>query len=152
MGLALSAIGLGYMSLPKSLLPNGDPADVLRGWPMFAEQVEGVGAAHGAAWIGTLSYGVDGLLQAQPAVRLPAVQLNERERWADLPPSPADLTRPGLVVDLKRRIDPAQLKACFASVGAPTEIVRGLGRGADSRYLAVPVAGARPALLTRGCG
>jgi hypothetical protein len=150
-GLALSAIGLGYMSLPKGLLPGGDPADVLRGWPMLAEQVEGVGDAHGAAWIGTLSYGVDGLLQAQPALRLPAVQLNERDRWADLPPSPADLAKPGLVVDLKRRIDPTKLKACFAMVGAPTEIVRGLGRGADSRYVAVPVAGARPGLLTQGC-
>jgi 4-amino-4-deoxy-L-arabinose transferase-like glycosyltransferase len=150
-GLALTAIGLGYMTLPKSLLKGGDPADVLRGWPMLAEQAEGVGEAHGAAWIGTLSYGVDGLLQAQPALRLPAVQLNERERWADLPPSRADLARPGLVLDLKRRVDPARLKACFASVGSPTEIVRGLGQGADSRYLAVPVAGPRPDLLTQGC-
>jgi hypothetical protein len=118
---------------------------------MLAEQVEGVGEAHGAAWIGTLSYGVDGLLQAQPALRLPAVQLNERDRWVDLPPSPADLTKPGLVVDLKRRVDPARLRACFATVGAPTEIVRGLGRGSDSHYLAVPVAGARVGVLTQGC-
>ena len=150
-GLALCALGLGYMSLPASLLPKGDPADVLRGWPMLAEQVEGVGEAHGAAWIGTLSYGVDGLLQAQSALRLPAVQLNERDRWADLPPSPADLTKPGLVIDLKRRVDLARLRACFATVGAPTEIVRGLGQGADNRYLAVPVAGARSGLLTQGC-
>ena len=151
-GLALCALGLGYMSLPRSFLPGGDPADVLRGWPMLAEQVEGVGEAHGAAWIGALSYGVDGLLQAQPGLRLPAVQLNERERWTDLAPSPADLTKRGLVIDLERRVDLAKLKACFATVGPPTEIVRGLGRGADSRYLAVPVAGARPDLLTRGCG
>lgn len=150
-GLALCAIGLGYMSLPKSPLAGGDPADVLRGWPALAEQVEGVGEAHGAAWIGTFSYGVDGLLQAQPGLRLPAVQLNERDRWADLPPSPADLMRPGLVVDLKRRVDPARLRACFAFVGPPTEIVRGLGRGADNRYLAVPVSGAKPGLLTQGC-
>ncbi|MGZ3368071.1 MAG: glycosyltransferase family 39 protein [Caulobacteraceae bacterium] len=150
-GLALCAIGLGYMSLPRSPLPQGDPADVLRGWPALAEQVEGLGEAHGAAWVGTLSYGVDGLLLAQPALRLPAVQLNERDRWADLSPSPADMSRPGLVVDLERRVDPARLKACFAQVGAPTEIVRGLGRGADSRYVAVPVAGARQGLLTQGC-
>ncbi len=151
LGLALSALGLGYMSLPNSLLPKGDPADVLRGWPMLAEQVEGVAEAHGAAWIGTMSYGVDGLLQAQPGLRLPAVQLNERDRWTDLPTSPADLSKPGLVVDLKRRLDPARLKACFATVGAPTRIVRGLGRDAGSRYLAVPVAGARPGLLTQPC-
>ena len=117
----------------------------------MAEQIEGVGEAHGAAWIGTLSYGVDGLLRAQPGLRLPAVQLNERERWTDLPPSPADLGRPGLVVDLKRRVDPAKLKACFAEVGAPTEIVRGFGRGSDSHYVAVPVSGARQGLLTHGC-
>jgi hypothetical protein len=107
-GLALCALALGYASLPQSLSPQslssrGDPADVLRGWPQLAEQVEGVGEAHGAAWVGTLSYGVNGLLQAQGGLRLPALQLNERDRYADLPPSPADLSRPGLVVDLKRR-------------------------------------------------
>ncbi len=150
-GLALCAVALGYASLPKSLSPKGDPADVLRGWPILAEQVEGVGEAHGAAWVGTLSYGVNGLLQAQGALRLPALQLNERERYDGLPPSPADLSKPGLVVDLKRRVDLARLKACFASVGSPTEIVRGLGRQADSRYVAVPVAGAKPDLLTHGC-
>ena len=150
-GLALCAIALGYASLPGSLLPNGDAADVLRGWPILAEQVEGVGEAHHAAWIGTLSYGVNGLLQAQPGLRLPALQLNERDRYADLPPSPADLAKPGLVVDLKRRVDIARLKACFTGVGAPVEIVRGLPRGPDSRYVAVPVSGARRDLVTQGC-
>ena len=150
-GLALSAIALGYMSLPKSLLAKGDPADVLRDWPALAEQVEGVGEAHGAAWIGTLSYGVNGLLQAQPATRLPILQLNERDRYADLPPPAADLSKPGLVIDLKRRLDPARLKACFTDVGAAVEIVRGAGRTADARYVAVPVSGAKPGLATRGC-
>jgi 4-amino-4-deoxy-L-arabinose transferase-like glycosyltransferase len=156
-GLALAALGLGYASLPRgfvpqSLMAKGDPADVLRGWPMLAEQVEGLGEAHHAAWIGTLSYGVNGLLQAQPGLRLPALQLDERERYADLPPSAADLSRPGLVVDLKRRLDPMRLKACFAEVGAPVEIVRGLSPASDARYLAVPVAGARAGLLSQGCG
>jgi hypothetical protein len=150
-GLAVAAIGLGYASLPASLLPKGDPADVLRGWPVLAEQVEGVGEAHHATWVGTLSYGVNGLLQAQTGLRLPAVQLNERERYADLPPSAADLSKPGLVVDLKRRLNPARLKACFAEVGAPVEIVRGAPGGSDARYVAVPVAGARKGLLSQGC-
>jgi 4-amino-4-deoxy-L-arabinose transferase-like glycosyltransferase len=150
-GLALCALGLGYMSLPRGLLPKGDPADALRGWPMLAEQVEGVAEAHGAAWVGTLSYGVNGLLQAQGALRLPALQLNERDRYADLPRPAADLSRPGLVVDLKRRVDLQRLRACFAVVGAPTEIVRGLGGGPDSRYVAVPVAGPRTDLPARGC-
>ncbi len=151
-GLAACAVLLGYASLPASLLPNGDAADVLRGWPLLAEQVEGVGEAHHAAWVGTLSYGVNGMLQAQTGLRLPALQLNERDRYADLPPSRADLSRPGLVVDLRRRLDPARLKACFVEVGAPVEIVRGLSRSADARYVAVPVSGARRDLLTQGCG
>ena len=151
LGVALTALALGYMTLPGSLLPNGDPADALRGWPQLAEQAEGVGEAHGAAWIGTLSYGVNGLLQGQPGLRLPALQLNERERYADLPPPRADLSKPGLVVDLKRRLDPARLKACFAVVGAPVEIVRGLSRSPDARYLAVPVSGMRQGVVTQGC-
>ena len=152
LGLAVTAIALGYVSLPRSLLQKGDPADVLRGWPQLAEQVQGVGEAHGAAWIGTLSYGVDGLLQAQPGWRAPAVQLNERDRYADLPAASADLSKPGLVVDLERRVDPARLKACFDQVGAPVRIVRGLSSSAEARYLAVPVSGAKPGLLTQGCG
>ena len=150
-GLALAVVGLGYASLPVSLLAKGDPADVLRGWPRLAEQVEGAGEAHGAAWIGTLSYGFNGLLQAQPALRLPALQLNERDRYGELRPAAVDLSKPGLVVDLKRRLDLKRLNACFAEVGAPVEIARGASPAADSRYVAVPVSGARPDLLTRGC-
>jgi hypothetical protein len=151
LGLALTALALAWAALPASLLPSGDPADQLRDWPALAEQVQGVAEARGAAWIGTLSYGVDGQLAAQPGLRRPTVQLNERDRWADLPPSPADLSRPGLVVDLARRVDPERLKACFAVVGRPVEIDRGASRAADTRYLAVPVAGATPGLLAHGC-
>jgi 4-amino-4-deoxy-L-arabinose transferase-like glycosyltransferase len=150
-GLALSALLLGAAALPKSPLPKGDPADVLRGWPDMARKVQGLAADDQAAWVGTLSYGVYGLLQAQRALSLPAVQLNERDRYADLPPSRADLSRPGLVVDLERRLDPAKLAACFATVGPPTPIARGAGRTADSRYLAVPVSGPRRNLLIQGC-
>ena len=87
---------------------------MLRGWPALAEQVEGVGEAHHAAWVGTLSYGVNGLLQAQGGLRLPALQLNERDRYLGLtPPVPLDLAKPGLIVDLPRRIDLARLRGLF---------------------------------------
>jgi 4-amino-4-deoxy-L-arabinose transferase-like glycosyltransferase len=151
-GIALTAIALGYMALPRGVITKGDPADQLRGWPQFAAQVDGVRAAHGAAWTGTLSYGVNGQLQAQQAVAGPVLQLNERDRYANLPAAAPDLSRPGLVVDLKRRIDPAKLAACFATVGAPVEIDRGLSGAADARYLAVPVAGPKIDLIGAGCG
>jgi 4-amino-4-deoxy-L-arabinose transferase-like glycosyltransferase len=150
-GLVLSALLLGVTALPRSPLPNGDPADMVRGWPDMARQVQGLAEADRAAWVGTLSYGVNGLLQAEPALRLPVLQLNERERYADLPAPRADLSRPGLVIDLQRRLDPARLKACFAEVGPPVEIARGSGRSAEARYRAVWVSGPRPNLLIQGC-
>lgn len=151
LGIALTALAFGYMALPRGVIGRGDPADQLRGWGPFAAQVDGVRAAHGAAWTGTLSYGVNGQLQAQQAIAGPVLQLNERDRYDGLPSTAPDLSKPGLVVDLKRRMDPAHLAACFAQVGAPVEIVRGLSGGADARYLAVPVAGPKIDVIKAGC-
>ncbi len=152
LGIALTSLALGYMALPRGVIAKGDPADQLRGWPEFAAQVDGVRAAHGAAWTGTLSYGVNGQLQAQQAIAGPVLQLNERDRYEGLASTAPDVSKPGLVVDLKRRVDPAKLAACFETVGAPVEIDRGLSGGADARYLAVPVAGPKIDLLKAGCG
>lgn len=151
-GIAVTAIALGYMTLPRGFIAKGDPADQLRGWNPFAQQVDGVRAAHDGAWVGTLSYGVNGQLQAQQTIGAPVLQLNERDRYADWPQPRPDLAKPGLVVDLKRRIDLQKLKACFAGVGTPTEIDRGVSGAEDARYLAVPVSGARAGLLASGCG
>jgi 4-amino-4-deoxy-L-arabinose transferase-like glycosyltransferase len=151
MGIALTAIALSYMSLPASLLPGGDPADQLRGWPVFTAQVDGIRAASNAAWVGTLSYGVNGQLQAEQLIAAPILQLNERDRYADLPSAAPDLARPGLVVDLLRRVDPARLKACFANVGQTIEIDRGVSRAPDERYAAIPVSGPKGDVLSRGC-
>ena len=151
-GIALTAVALGYMAIPRSLIGKGDPADPLRGWPSFAAQVDGVRAAHGGAWVGTLSYGVAGQLAAENTVAAPVVQLNERDRYQGLGGTATDLSKPGLVVDLVRRVDLPTLEACFAQVGAPVEIDRGPGRSSDDRYAAVPVSGARRGLLATGCG
>jgi 4-amino-4-deoxy-L-arabinose transferase-like glycosyltransferase len=150
-GVALSALALGDMALARSPLRGGDPADPLRGWPAFAAQVEGLRAAHGGAWIGTVSYGLNAQLQAQHASRAPVLQLNESERYDDMPQAPADLGRPGLIVDLARRIDLARLKACFIGVGTPIPVARGASAGAESRYLAVPVQSAAPSRDKRRC-
>ena len=150
-GIAITCIALGYMALPRGILAKGDPADPLRGWPQFAAQIDGVRAAHRAAWTGALSYGVNGQLQAQQAIAGPVLQLNERDRYASLPSAEPDLSKPGLIVDLRRRIDLARLSRCFTTVGAPVEIDRGPPGAADARYLAVPVAGPKIDLLKAGC-
>jgi 4-amino-4-deoxy-L-arabinose transferase-like glycosyltransferase len=150
-GLGLTTAALIYMALPQAPMLKNDPAAPLRDWPGFAGAVERQRAGAGAAWVGTLSYGVDGQLQAQAAIRAPVLQINERDRYADLPSTPPDLARPGLVVDLLRRLDLVRLKGCFATVGPLTEIDRGPGRGADSRYGAVRVSGPRKDFLDKGC-
>ena len=151
LGIGLTTVALVYMALPQGLA-KGDPAAQLRGWPAFAGQVESLRAASRAGWVGSLSYGVDGELQAQRRIAAPVLQINERDRYADLPALAPDLTRPGLIVDLLRRIDPAKLKTCFSYVSPVQEIDRGLGRDADSRYGAVMVWNPKGDLLSGGCG
>ncbi len=150
-GIAVTALALGYTALPRGAIKGADPADPLRGWPDFAQQVEGLRAAHGGAWVGTVSYGLNAQLQAQHVTSVPVVQLNERERYGDLPQARADLSRPGLIVDLERRIDLQRLKTCFIGVGAPIRLARGPTGAADSRYMAVPVRAAAPALSDPRC-
>jgi 4-amino-4-deoxy-L-arabinose transferase-like glycosyltransferase len=151
LGLAVSAVALAHAALPATDFGRGDPALQLRGWRPFAQAVDARRRAVGAAWTGTLSYGVSAQLQAaDPA--LPTIQIDERERYADLPspvhPAPGSS---GLIVDLGRRVDLAKLKACFAYVRPLGEIDRAGGSGADERYAAVLVSGAKLDLMTQGC-
>ncbi len=122
----------------------------LRGWPAFAEAVEERRTADGAGWVGTLSYGLAAELADEPAIRAPVVQLGERARYDGLGMPRPDLSRPGLVLDLSRRIRHARLAACFASVSAEPPLARGGGGGdVDGAYAVVRVdrrrRGANPA-------
>jgi 4-amino-4-deoxy-L-arabinose transferase-like glycosyltransferase len=150
-GLGLSTAALLYMALPQGILAKGDPAAQLRGWPAFAYQVAIRRVQTGAAWVGTLSYGVNGQLQAQHGDTAPILQIDERDRYADMPATPPDLAQPGLIVDLMRRVDRNKLLACFNQVGPITPITRGATRDADSRYATVRVAGPKVNILRTGC-
>ena len=149
-GIALTAAALLYMALPSASLGKSDPAAQLRGWPAFARQVEALRVSDGAAWVASESYGVNAQLQAQRIVQAPLLQLNERDRYLDMPSPAPDAARPGLVVDLERRVDLVKLRACFQEVGAAQPISR--ADGADGRYVAVPVAGPKTDLQKTGCG
>ena len=151
-GLALSVLALAHAVLPQTDLGPGDPARQLRGWPAFAQAVDKARETAGANWIGALSYGVDAQLRAADPYGAPILQISERERYADLPPRTApDFRQPGLIVDLRRRIDLARLRTCFARVGSVIEIDRGQGGGPNARYGAVAVAGPMVDLLGKGC-
>ena len=151
-GLGLSALALLHLALPQTDLPRGrDPAEAVRGWPAFAAGVDRIRAAGGAAWIGTLSYGVTGQLAAQAQTHAPVVGLVERARYPAADPSwGADLARPGLVVDLQRRGSTTTLGRCFAWVRDLGPLDRAQG-GRQAHYEAWLVAHPTAMSLAGGC-
>lgn len=146
LGFAIILAALLYAVLP---LPSGrsDLAEPIRGWSRFEQRLEKLRIANGAQWVGTLSYGQAAELAAAHAIEAPVTQLTERERYA-YETQTADLTKPGLVVDLARREQPALLSQCFDRVVALGEIDRTPARNA--RYSAWLVSGPRK-LVAGGC-
>jgi hypothetical protein len=147
-GLLLSALTMLHLMLPATDIESvADPSLPIRGWPPFAAQVEADRAAHGASWIGTIHYGTDAQLAfEQPAA--PVIELMDRDRF---PPTDsswrANLSQPGLVVDLGRRAgDMEALRGCFAEVQA----VRYLRRGSTT-YAEFLVRGPRRDVMGKGC-
>jgi 4-amino-4-deoxy-L-arabinose transferase-like glycosyltransferase len=151
-GLGLAALALGHLALPASDVRGlKDPTAMLRGWPAFASAVGRIGQARGAAWTGALSYATTAELAAAGAPG-PVVEIIERDRYPAGDASwRADLSRPGLVVDLDRRVDAALLSGCFASVTPLGEIVRSQGASRPERYAAFLVAQPRRDILAQGC-
>lgn len=105
---------------------KSDPARTLRQWPAFASAVAAVRHQQGANWVGTFSYVTLAQLSHQPALNGPAIQLTERDRYSAAPlPKGLDMARPGLVVDLDRRISQTDLATCFAKVERLPDLRRG---------------------------
>ncbi len=152
-GLGLSTIALAWMALPAAPFAiKGDPAGEVRGWPAFAAAVEQARAARGAAWVGTVSYGTTAQLAAARAGAAPIAQLTERARYTPADASyAADLGKPGLVVDLTRRLPPGSLSGCFALVTPLGQVMRGDLQAGGATYSAWLVSGPLKPVLTKGC-
>ncbi len=148
LGIGLTVLTLAYAASGLHLLGKKDPSLQLRGWPAFAAAIEADRKTSGAAWVGTLSYGVAGQLAARHEIGAPVLQLSERERYAFLPPSGADLSKPGLVVDLARRDVRVPLDACFAQVQPLGTLQRGPVAAHGSVYSVFRVS--RPKQVTDG--
>ena len=153
-GLAVGAAAMALVFLPAGIL--GRRLDVtlpLRGWPAFAGRVEAARAMHGAAWVGTTSYGLAAELADEPALQAPVLQISERDRYLGLPMGAApDLSRPGLLIDLTRRIDLAALGRCFEQVQPLGPLIRGAtAEAAGKSYTAVLVSGSRRDVVREGC-
>ncbi len=152
-GIGVAVLALGHAALPATdLRTKADPTAQLRGWPDFAARIEAQRQAQGAAWVGAVSYGVNAQLAAQPAIHAPVLQLIERDRYAmHTDAHPADLGRPGLVVDLQRRLTAKGLGDCFKNVQPLSLLVRGDGLDANSRYALFRVSGPKSDVIRDGC-
>lgn len=149
--LALSAATLIYgATAGKKAIGRWDPVLPLRGWPQFAERVEEARVKNGAAWVGTVSYGAYAQLATTGAIRAPMLQVIERSRYGD-PSPPPDLTKPGLIVDLGRRLEVGDLLTCFARVTTLPTIPRGAEGGPAATYEVYKVEGPRTDLVAQGC-
>jgi 4-amino-4-deoxy-L-arabinose transferase-like glycosyltransferase len=134
-GVGLVLCALIYVQAVHPLFSPGmgDPTSQMRGWREFADEVERVRLANGARWIATASYATTGQLAFALKGGPEVVQLNERLRYAHLPPPDSALiASPALFVDLERRKDLPMLRKRFASVTA----LGGLSRSYRDQTLA----------------
>ena len=149
--IAISVSALTYAAIgPNRSIGRVDPILPIRGWIPFAKSVEALRSEQKAAWIGTVSYGAMAQLSAAKATSVPIIQVIERARYRDQV-APPGLTRPGLLVDLSRRLHQQDIAQCFNSVGPALAMHRGLLRGPNAAYTAYLVSGPRSDLIAQGC-
>lgn len=118
MGFAMTGLIFLHVLHPLvHLSGDQDPTAQMRGWSGFAAAVESKRKAVGARWIATSSYGTTASLAYASQGAAPVVQLNERIRYANLPPvTPGEPKGPALYVELQRRAEPSLLHQRFAKV------------------------------------
>jgi 4-amino-4-deoxy-L-arabinose transferase-like glycosyltransferase len=151
LGLGLSLVVLLHMALPQTdWLGRKDPTLPLRGWSRLAADVERLRQQHGAAWVGTFSYGAAAQLAEQRKTAAPIVELIERARYTFQAPAPLP-PGPGLVVELSRRIDDADLVPCFKQVKRLADLERGDPGRRGARYSVFVVADPTVDILAEGC-
>ncbi len=151
-GFGLCAAALVWLALPPGAGGMVDPAGPVRGWPAFAGRLEALRAQRGAGWIGTASYGLAAELADEASIRVPILQIGERARYQGSNTTPpSDLSHPGLLVDLPRRIDLSALRRCFASVEPLGTIVRGAPGEPGMIYAAILVSAPARDILHAGC-
>ena len=156
LGASVTALAASVCVLPTLgvRLPV-DPLGPVRGWPAFARQLDGLRRTNGASWVGTMSYGLAAQLADEPLLSAPILQVSERARWRNgVSAGAPDVSKPGILVDLPRRIDMAALRRCFAHVQPIEPIVRGSDapplRG--RLYAVILVSGPTRDLPQDGCG
>ena len=150
-GFAASAAILVAMVSPIPLLGPSDPTLAIRGWPEFARDVEALRERHGATWVGTESYGVYAQLAGENVITTPLLEVIERDRYRRDEGLIPDFNRPGLVVDLSRRMKVVDVGRCFTEVTPVADLGRAGGASRNQRYSAFLVSGPKRDVWYRGC-
>ena len=151
-GFLILAAVLVIMALPApATFAKYDPMLALRGWPDFARDIEAERVRAGAAWVGTQSYGVYSQLNFEGGVHAPLLQVVERDRYWKAAATPPDFARPGLIVDLSRRLKVADVGRCFSRVSPVAEINRAGSPRKNEHYSAFLVSGPRRDVWIIGC-
>ena len=112
--------------------------------------MEAVRVRSGAAWVGTESYGVFSQLNDEHRSS-PLLEVVERDRYWATDPGRPDFTRPGLVVDLSRRMKVFDVMRCFRRVTPVAELTRAGGPGHNQRYTAYLVSDPKRDVWIIGC-
>jgi 4-amino-4-deoxy-L-arabinose transferase-like glycosyltransferase len=152
-GIVATALTLLHLALPASdFAPKQDLTTGLRGWTRFGQDVEALREHTGAGWIGTLSYGQAAMLDQTHEVKAPVLQVTERSRYtfAEQPPNAA-MARPGLIIDLQRRLSADELAYCFGDIRPLGTLLRGRADVPRSRYGVYYVDKPRFDLVAKGC-
>jgi len=141
-GFALSGLIYAHALHPIVHGPGiGDPTSQMRGWAELAAGVEKLQRAHGAGWIATSSYATTGQLAFQLKSGPPVVQLNERVRYAHLPPVEDRIIRaPAIYIELERNLVMGMLKDRFASITQLGTLTRRYRDNVLDRYVVYRVA------------
>jgi 4-amino-4-deoxy-L-arabinose transferase-like glycosyltransferase len=151
-GFAVGAAMFALMATPAPTpLGRFDPTLALRGWPEFATDIEQLRARTDAAWVGTESYGVYSQLNDEGRIGAPLLAMVERDRYWLADPRRPDFGRPGLIVDLSRRMKRNDVLRCFTNVAPAGELARAGGPGRNERYAAFLVSGPRRDVWLIGC-
>jgi hypothetical protein len=101
--------------------------------------------------VGTESYGTFAQLNYEDAIAAPLLEVVERDRYRrgeDLIP---DFSRPGLIVDISRRMRVGDVARCFSEVTSVADLGRAGGASKNQRYSAYLVSGPKRDVWFRGC-
>ena len=151
-GIGLIIVLFGFVASPlgqRAGFPS--PADRLLGWKAFAQHVEDIRMLSGAAWIGTLDYGVTGELAFYGKDPQRVKEIIDRQRYSFETSDPQLARQPGLLVIPLAKQNMAWLKRCLPQMTLAGEADRSAGARILERYAIVKIGEAPSDIFSEGC-